>query len=644
MFRRLIFIFIIIFTAANVFADKRSEANNLIKEAKEIIDDDSDYEMANELFDKAYDLDPNFSQKYKSVYAFSLYSENRIEDASKIYSEIPKNALSDIDNYCLGNIKILQGKHKEALSYFQKVTNKGGDLFQDAKLAMFKCKWVESNDITGKSKVKKLNSKIENGFKGVAFWDPTTLIVSSTSAGLYNLFKADLKSSKYSVQDFLEKKFAAPMVISAPTISSGEVRTLFFTMFKDADEGDNRLKYQMNLFSSEYDQDDEEWTTPKKFGYNSKDGIHSVCYPSISPDGTRLYFSSDIDNEGVGEFDLYLSVKDGDEWSEPEILPKVNSKKNEIFPFYDENSSRLYFSSNGFPGYGGYDLYYVELDEDGIPITDPVNLKKPLNSSSDDVGLTINPDDETNALLASNRDDITKDYIYNVKLANIPKDNAVARAVVPTSEGLEISPARKNVIIPNTIDNVKIEYPEFLITNSIDEYTSIGTLDLGEIQVVEKPVVIKPVEVKKQFKEVKVVPKKVYVPKPVKKVQKPVYKPVYRPKQLLARLFFRKKSMVLNSGAADVLKYIADYARTKSFSKITVIGYTDTFGSKESNEFLAWQRAVKVRNFLVFNYGLSINKIEPKGVGEQDYLNGLLSSLIDETVHAQNRRVDIYVE
>jgi len=84
--------------------------------------------------------------------------------------------------------------------------------------------------------------------------------------------------------------------------------------------------------------------------------------PSVTADGKELYFVSNRSG-GVGGYDIYKSIKDENgEWSEPINIGKpINTSGDEKSPFIHTDTRTLYFSSNGRPGIGGYDIYYVKL-------------------------------------------------------------------------------------------------------------------------------------------------------------------------------------------------------------------------------------------------------------------------------------------
>lgn len=120
-------------------------------------------------------------------------------------------------------------------------------------------------------------------------------------------------------------------------------------------------------------------------------------FATLSEDGLTLIFSSDRPG-GVGGFDLWKCVKQGESWSVPIPLGEVNTPGNEVTPFISGND--LYFSSDMLTGFGGYDVFKSTLN--GGIYSDITNLGNQVNSSYDDYGYIW---DETRFIgfLSSNR-------------------------------------------------------------------------------------------------------------------------------------------------------------------------------------------------------------------------------------------------
>lgn len=140
-----------------------------------------------------------------------------------------------------------------------------------------------------------------------------------------------------------------------------------------------------------------DWEQVKELPFNSDN--YTCVHPSLSADGKRLYFSSNMPG-GYGGMDLYFVERRNDGWSQPINLgQEVNTPSNEVFPFMHE-SGTLFFASNGHGGLGGLDLYMVDISGDVVGLVK--NLGEPFNSPFDDLGLIIN-EAGTSGFLASDR-------------------------------------------------------------------------------------------------------------------------------------------------------------------------------------------------------------------------------------------------
>ena len=131
---------------------------------------------------------------------------------------------------------------------------------------------------------------------------------------------------------------------------------------------------------------------------SSSAGSGEVC---VTSDGETIYFVSDK-KKGFGQTDIYMSHKTkSGKWGRAINLgPLVNSPYREESPrIYDD--SILYFSSNGFPGYGGADIFKCKIIKDSI--YDVKHLPYPINSNGDDIHFVLHPFDESIAILNSNR-------------------------------------------------------------------------------------------------------------------------------------------------------------------------------------------------------------------------------------------------
>ncbi|MBN1387267.1 MAG: PD40 domain-containing protein [Bacteroidales bacterium] len=140
-----------------------------------------------------------------------------------------------------------------------------------------------------------------------------------------------------------------------------------------------------NIYMSSFENG--KWSEIKKLNRN----INTRFYEShacVSPDGSKLYFTSNRDG-GEGGLDIYVAEKNSrGEWGEAKnIGPVINTPFNEDTPFITMNGSALYFSSEGHVNMGGYDIFSSR--QVGGVWSSPSNEGYPLNTPDDD--LFLNP-------------------------------------------------------------------------------------------------------------------------------------------------------------------------------------------------------------------------------------------------------------
>lgn len=140
------------------------------------------------------------------------------------------------------------------------------------------------------------------------------------------------------------------------------------------------------------------WTDPVPININTPKFWEST--PALSPDGRTLYFSSNRPG-GYGGLDLYSAQMDsrGRFGKVKNLGPEINTAGDDTFPYMAENS-KLYFSSDGHPGYGQLDLFVVNRANGKTQIE---NLGQPMNSTGDDFGMYLFKPDR--GFFTSNRED-----------------------------------------------------------------------------------------------------------------------------------------------------------------------------------------------------------------------------------------------
>jgi outer membrane protein OmpA-like peptidoglycan-associated protein len=123
----------------------------------------------------------------------------------------------------------------------------------------------------------------------------------------------------------------------------------------------------------------EGWSEPENLGPAINSEFWDTA-PSLSPDKSTLYFTSSRPG-GFGGSDLYYSNRLANgKWSEAENMgPIINTPGDEMAPFIHADNQTLFFTSTGWPGYGGSDLFIARKNSDG-KWGKPQNLGYPINT------------------------------------------------------------------------------------------------------------------------------------------------------------------------------------------------------------------------------------------------------------------------
>lgn len=144
-----------------------------------------------------------------------------------------------------------------------------------------------------------------------------------------------------------------------------------------------------------------QWKTVEEVALAPKNS--SAMHPAVSQDGKRLFFASNMPGT-FGEFDIYVAdLKSNGTFGVAKNLgKKVNTNENDLYPNIVGGTS-LFFASNGHQGYGGLDVYMVEVAENRVGSS--VNLGSPINSSSDEFSVDLMKDNGSGYVLLKRSDD-----------------------------------------------------------------------------------------------------------------------------------------------------------------------------------------------------------------------------------------------
>ena len=228
----------------------------------------------------------------------------------------------------------------------------------------------------------------------------------------YDLFKTDFQ--------FPSMKLSEPSALSGklknqyqegPAIMSDDQKTIYYTRSNSLESQDKAL------FLSLYKVNMEHLNTPDSvLGLSINNDHYSVMHPTISKNGERMYFASDMPG-GYGGMDIYYCDIYGlykqfflsDTTASRELIrlsrpvnlgSQINTEGNEVFPFHLDDQT-LFYASDGRIGLGGLDIFMVNNYLDST-LTEIINMGKPFNSAKDDFSFFMSRDLKF-GFLSSNR-------------------------------------------------------------------------------------------------------------------------------------------------------------------------------------------------------------------------------------------------
>lgn len=335
-----------------------------------------------------------------------------------------------------------------------------------------------------------------------------------------------------------------------------------------------------------------------------------------------------------GDRDLYVTfMKSDSSWSEPLNLGDVlNTAGEESAPFLDADDKTLYFSSNGFSGYGGNDIFVTtRLDDTWTNWSEPENLGPEINSPLEDLFFNI-PASSEFAYYSRGVSETNTD-IFRVKLPIVkaPESWATVKGkVIDKTTGKPVNakilyerlPDGKGAGVSQTNPETG-EYEIKLQTGHLyglraeadGKLSESQNLDLREVKpdqsIESKNFDLAPIEVSTIAPNVTIV---------------------------LNNIFFDFDKSLLKPESAPELDRIVDLLNEKSTMKIEIAGHTDDVGSEEYNKALSERRASTVVAYLI-RRGINKDRLTVQFFGESKPIE----TNETESGRERNRRVEFKI-
>ena len=506
----------------------------------------------------------------------------------------------------------------------------------------------------GEYKIDNLDSNTKFSDFGTAYYGDSQIIFSS--AKNEGFLKSEWKGNKQPFLDLFEGTIGSEGKVTDIKEFSNNVNTKYHESSVAFASDQKTVYFTRNYYySSELGKDekgvtnlalfkasvspDGRWTDIISMPFNNEN--YSVGHPSVSNDGKKLYFISDMPGT-LGATDVYVvDINLDGTYGVPKNLgTKINTSGKEMFPFIDQDNI-LYFSSDSRKeGKGGLDVYAAKITDNAI--SDVLHLGAPVNSSADDFAYILKNGENINeGYFSSNREGGKgDDDIYHFTSSpplKIECNQAVTGKILnsKTKENIEGAVVvlfdNEDNEIENTTTNNKGEFnftvdceKSFKVVASKEKYKNDSKTFETDNNLEGKTSLelnLEPIPV--------VVPEVVVVRDRVIVNINPIY-------------FDFDKDNIRSDSSYELDKVVAIMNKYPSLL-IEGSSHTDSRGPSAYNEILSSRRANSTVAYIV-SKGINSSRILAKGYGESQLVNHCNGTTkCSEEEHEQNRRTEFVI-
>jgi OOP family OmpA-OmpF porin len=633
--------FFIIITLSILVCDKSFSQASLSTKSKKAVElfNEADnykvrgqYSQAIDLLEQAINKDKEFHEAYFRLGVIYKAKGDLIKAEQSLLKVIELNKGNNAPSFFeLGELYLKRNDYQKSLEYINKYlayNPRNRARVEEANRIVVNAEFALANAATAAEFNPRPLSDTVNAF-AMQYFPVVTVdqksIIYTRRLGTTMDFDEDLvistknESGRFSEPQSLSENINSEFNEGTCTLSA-DGRTLIFTSCY------GRQGYgSCDLYISNKNGDD--WSIPKNMG----GVINSYAWdsqPSLSADGRRLFFISNRGG-GVGSRDIWVTEKDDkDNWSKPKNLGRgINTVADEVSPFIHPNNKTLYYATNGLPGFGGFDVYYTLQDGEGW--TTPVNLGAPINSGEDQVSLFITSDGEKGYY--SNEDNNSKNRNGIIYEFSVPKAQQVkfktSYIYGVVKDETTNDPLKANIELYDLSNDQRMALIE---SDSISgDYLMVLTEGSEYALYIERKGYL--------FQSYSFIYQMGENPEPINKdiLLSPIKSGA---KTNLNNLFFETDKYDLEEKSKTELKKVINFLKINPNMTIQITGHTDNVGSDSYNLELSNKRAASVYQYLV-NNGINKNRIAYLGLGSTQPI----ADNTTETGRQLNRRIEFKI-
>ena len=633
---KIIIVFLVFIPFLSTAQDKKSKADNLFYGYQ--------YEKAIAAYKSEMQKDSLTNNQLLNL-ADSYFSTGNYDSASELYLKVNKNdTIMSVNRFNKMLQSLSKNSEKDRVKTFlrSKADKLSPELLENAEFNYSLLEIPSNND---NSTIRDLAVNSPQGDFSPAFYKNGVLFSSSRGRNTKNVYEptgesyldiyfARLSSNNQLVDVETFSEIPATDFHKSTPYYSDKLAT-FFYILSNTEEGELR-----------YDENGKNalaigtLSDTGRFRFILKDLSTSFYYPYYDDNTDRLFFAANFDDSYGGTDLYYVYTNNGQIMSAPINLgPRINSPGNEIAPYIFNGS--LYFSSDIFYGFGGMDVYKANmLPNDSFTI--PVNLGEGINSTSDDFGFIIKNDEITglSGFFASNRkggkggDDL---YAFNFKNDPGLKTFALGGKVVNLKNKAGIKGAQVRLLNQQG-DVIK----EVASTSDGSFRVEVPWMSQITIQAMSDGYSIFSTTYSEEgMEEIQNASYNMGLSKMEDLVTEIEEKTVLK----LNKFYFDKGKSTLNPQVEAELNKVVDAVVRFPQMRLRIQSHTDSRGSNSYNKKLSQQRADTIKDFLLKNGLNSSNIIEATGYGEEMIVNNCKNGAYClDFLHKQNERTLFVVE
>ena len=617
--------------------DKRSKADNLFYGYR--------YQQAIAEYKKEMEKKPLTNHQLLNL-ADSYFSTGKYDNASELYLEVNKNdTIMSVNRFNKMLQSLSKNSERDRVKTFlrSKADKLSPELLENAEFNYSLLEIPASNE---DKTIRDLGVNSPQGDFSPAFYKNGILFSSSRSRNSKNVYEptgesyldiyfARISSTNTLVDVETFKEIPATEFHKSTPYYSTKLSTFFYIL---SNTEDGELRYDENgknaLAIGTLSENG-------RFRFILKDLSTSFYYPFFDDNTERLYFAANFDDSYGGTDLYYVYTNNGQIMSAPINLgPRINSPGNEIAPYIYEGS--LYFSSDVFYGLGGMDVYKSNILANET-YTIPVNLGEGINSVSDDFGFIIQKAKEGNGLsgfFASNRKGGKGgDDLYGFMLDKSPglKTFALGGKVVNLRNKAGLEGAQVRLLNQNG------DILKEVVSNSDGSFRiEVPWMSQVTIQAMSDGYSIFSTTYSEEgMEEIQNSSYNMGLAKMEDLVTEREEKTVIK----LDKFYFNKGKSTLNAQVEGQLKKVIDAVDRFPQIRLRILSYTDSRGSSSYNKRLSQDRANTIKQYLLNNGLGSHNILEATGYGEENIVNNCTNGAYClDFLHKQNERTLFVVE